>query len=49
MIGGPRFCLVVQGDGLVEPYASCNHKVSEEVDVGDAHRVGDEADMGGGG
>ena len=39
----------MEGNGFVGPYASCDHKVDEEAGVGGAHRVGDVADVGGGG
>ena len=48
-IGGPHICLAVEGDGLVGPYASCDHEVGEEAGVGGAHEVGDDAGVGGGG
>jgi hypothetical protein len=40
--------LAVEGDGLVGPYASCDHEVGEEADVGGAHEVGKEVGVGGG-
>jgi hypothetical protein len=40
---------VVEGGGLVGPYASCNHEVGNEGGVVGAHGVGEKADMGGDG
>jgi hypothetical protein len=25
----PRICLAMEGDGLVQPYANCDHEVGE--------------------
>jgi hypothetical protein len=41
--------LVVEGDGFMGPYASCDHEVGEKAGVGGVHEVGKEADVGGGG
>jgi hypothetical protein len=49
VIGGLRTFLAMEGNGLVGPYATCNHEDGKEAGVGSAHGVGDEADAGGGG
>jgi hypothetical protein len=39
--------LAVEGDGMMGPYASCDHEVGEEAGVGGAHEAGNEASVGG--
>jgi hypothetical protein len=46
---GFRIGLPVEGDGLAGSCANCDHEDGEEAGVGDAHGVGVEADVGGGG
>ena len=48
--GGSRasHLLEVEGDGLVGPYASCDHEVGEEAGLGGTHEAGKEANMRGG-
>ena len=48
-IGERHICLPMKGNSFVGPYASCDHEVGEEANVGGAHGVGDVADVGGGG
>jgi hypothetical protein len=41
--------LAVEGDGTMEPYASCDHEVGEEAGMGGAHEAGNEVGEGGDG
>jgi hypothetical protein len=47
--GGLHICLPVEGDDLARPCANCDHEDGEETSVCGVHRVGVEADVGGGG
>jgi hypothetical protein len=45
-IGGSRISFGNEGRRFGETVCQCDHKVDEEVGVGDAHGVGEEADVG---